>query len=284
VHGSRRAVAHDPTVSPGWPSRTADLVAVAFCLLAYAATARLVGRAREVLQPKIGTAHAALVPLRHCPARRLATILITLALFGIGLTKLLVGGAFATVLDRHRRSAEPLQLVRGDGPHARPAGTKPATAGAGARWSRTARIHASAQSLARRSGLPSSPRARASRPRLPHSRRPGRAADGLPGRGDGLSRVHGRVIYADETLPVPRRSGYVPRRLRRAYEHENPPWHYVTVSPPAPLGGPVRCSPRWSAAGRPGNPQATAPAFRWLCTLITPTTPRAAASAFKYCG
>jgi hypothetical protein len=113
-----------PTVSPGWPSRTADLVAVAFCLLANAATARLVGRAREALQPKIGTAHAALVPLRHRPARRLATILITLALFGIGLTKLLVGGAFATVLDRHRRSAEPLQLVRGDGPHARPAGPR----------------------------------------------------------------------------------------------------------------------------------------------------------------
>jgi len=65
-----------PTVSPGWPSRTADLVAVAFCLLANAATVRLVGRAREALQPKIGTAHAALVPLRHRPARRLATILL----------------------------------------------------------------------------------------------------------------------------------------------------------------------------------------------------------------
>ena len=37
----------------------ADLAALAFCLLAYAGTAGLAGRAGEVLAPKIGTAHAA---------------------------------------------------------------------------------------------------------------------------------------------------------------------------------------------------------------------------------
>ena len=76
----------------------ADLAAMAFCLLAYAATAGLAGRAGEVLAPKIGTAHAALVRYAIVLLGGLATILITLALFGIGLTQLLVGGAFATVL------------------------------------------------------------------------------------------------------------------------------------------------------------------------------------------
>src|SRR5208282_1055071 len=37
----------------------ADAAAVAFCLLAYLGTAGLAGRAREVLEPKIGTSHAA---------------------------------------------------------------------------------------------------------------------------------------------------------------------------------------------------------------------------------
>jgi small conductance mechanosensitive channel len=71
---------------------------VTFCLLAYTATAGLAGRAGEVLQPKIGTAHAALVRYAIVLLGGLATGLITLALFGIGLTQLLVGGAFATVL------------------------------------------------------------------------------------------------------------------------------------------------------------------------------------------
>jgi len=76
----------------------ADLAAVAFCLLAYAATAGLAGKTVEILQPKIGTAHAALVRYAVVLLGGLATILITLGLFGIGITQLLVGGAFATVL------------------------------------------------------------------------------------------------------------------------------------------------------------------------------------------
>ena len=76
----------------------ADLTAVAFCLLAYAATAGLAGKTREVLQPKIGPEHAALTRYGIILLGGLATILITLGLFGIGLTQLLVGGAFATVV------------------------------------------------------------------------------------------------------------------------------------------------------------------------------------------
>jgi small-conductance mechanosensitive channel len=76
----------------------ADLAAVAFCLLASAATAGLAGRTGAALQPTIGTEHAALTRYAIIVAGGLATILITLGLFGVGLTQLLVGGAFATVV------------------------------------------------------------------------------------------------------------------------------------------------------------------------------------------
>jgi len=72
--------------------------AVAFCLLAAAATAGLAGRARDVLRPKVGTAHAAVVRYTVVLVGGLATTLITLQLLGIDVTQLLVGGAFATVL------------------------------------------------------------------------------------------------------------------------------------------------------------------------------------------
>lgn len=76
----------------------ADLAAVAFCLLASAGTAGLAGKTGGTLQPKIGTEHAALTRYAIIVVGGLATILITLGLFGIGLTQLLVGGAFATVV------------------------------------------------------------------------------------------------------------------------------------------------------------------------------------------
>jgi small-conductance mechanosensitive channel len=76
----------------------ADAAAVAFCLLASVATAGLAGKAHEVLQPKIGTEHAAVIRYNVVLLGGLATILIILQLFGIAVTQLLVGGAFATVL------------------------------------------------------------------------------------------------------------------------------------------------------------------------------------------
>jgi hypothetical protein len=102
----------------------ADAAAVAFCLLAYLGTAGLAGRAREVLEPKIGTSHAAVICYTIVLVGGLATILITLQLFGIGVTQLLVGGAFGHHPGRHRGAAEPLQRVRRNGPAARPAGRR----------------------------------------------------------------------------------------------------------------------------------------------------------------
>jgi small-conductance mechanosensitive channel len=76
----------------------ADAAAVAFCLLAFAATAGLAGKAQDVLRPRVGTPHAAVVRYAVALFGGLATILVTLELLGIGVTQLLVGGAFATVL------------------------------------------------------------------------------------------------------------------------------------------------------------------------------------------
>jgi hypothetical protein len=55
----------------------ADAAAVAFCVLAYLGTAGLAGRAREVLEPKIGTSHAAVIRYAIVLLGGLATILIT---------------------------------------------------------------------------------------------------------------------------------------------------------------------------------------------------------------
>jgi small neutral amino acid transporter SnatA (MarC family) len=71
---------------------------VAFCLLASVGTTGLAGRTHEVLQPKLGTAHAAVILYAIVLLGGLVTIPIALQLFGIAVTQLLVGGAFATVL------------------------------------------------------------------------------------------------------------------------------------------------------------------------------------------
>ena len=87
-----RALGHTGTEA------AADAAAVAFGLLAYMGTAGLAGRARAVLEPKIGTSHAAVIRYTIVLLGDLATILITLQLFSIAVTQLLLGGAFAAIL------------------------------------------------------------------------------------------------------------------------------------------------------------------------------------------
>ena len=87
-----RALGHTGTEA------VADIAAVAFCLLAYVGSAGLAGQVRGVLEPKIGTSHAAVIRYTILLLGSLAAILITLQLFGIAVTQLLVGGAFATIL------------------------------------------------------------------------------------------------------------------------------------------------------------------------------------------
>jgi small-conductance mechanosensitive channel len=82
----------------GGTEALADAAAVTFFLIAALATATLAGRAREVLQPRIGTSHAAIIRYTLVLLGGLATILITLQLFNISVTQLLVGGAVASVV------------------------------------------------------------------------------------------------------------------------------------------------------------------------------------------
>lgn len=72
--------------------------AAAFFVLAAAATMGLSGKARDTLQPRIGSTHAALVRAVLVLAGLIATVTVTLSLFGLPVTQLLLGGAVVGVL------------------------------------------------------------------------------------------------------------------------------------------------------------------------------------------
>jgi 4-amino-4-deoxy-L-arabinose transferase-like glycosyltransferase len=71
--------------------------AVAFCALASAATIGLSGKARSVLEPAIGPSHAAVVRYALVLIGAVTTLLVTLALLGIPISQLLLGGALTSV-------------------------------------------------------------------------------------------------------------------------------------------------------------------------------------------
>ena len=86
--------------APGSP--TAKIIRAAaggaFCVLAGGATIGLSGRAREVLEPRVGSSHAAVVRYTILLAGSIATVAITLELFGIKVGQLVLGGALTAVL------------------------------------------------------------------------------------------------------------------------------------------------------------------------------------------
>ena len=69
-----------------------------FFLLAAYASIGLGNKAREVLLPRLGYAHAAVVRFAIVVAGGIATILVTLQLFDIAVTQLVVGGAVTGVI------------------------------------------------------------------------------------------------------------------------------------------------------------------------------------------
>ena len=71
---------------------------MAFCLLAVFATIGFSRIARDLLEPRTGTAHAAVVRYTIVLAGGLATVIITLELFQVPVGNLLLGGAFTAVL------------------------------------------------------------------------------------------------------------------------------------------------------------------------------------------
>ncbi len=72
--------------------------AVAFFLLAGFATVGLGNKARDVLQPSVGSSHAAVVRFAVLLIAGLLTIVFTMELFAIPITQVVVGGALTGVL------------------------------------------------------------------------------------------------------------------------------------------------------------------------------------------
>jgi hypothetical protein len=72
--------------------------AVVFFLLAFYASIGLGNKAREVLLPKLGYAHSAVVRFAIVVAGSIATILVTLQLFDIAVAQLVVGGAVTGII------------------------------------------------------------------------------------------------------------------------------------------------------------------------------------------
>jgi small-conductance mechanosensitive channel len=85
---------------PGQLGRSIAAVAAAgaFLLFGLAAVLGLAGQARQVLQPVMGSAHAAVVRYSIVLVGTVTTITITLALFKIPVGQLIVGGALTTIL------------------------------------------------------------------------------------------------------------------------------------------------------------------------------------------
>ena len=75
----------------------AAATAVAFCVFASAATIGLSGKARSVLEPVMGTGHAAVVRYALVLIGAITTLIVTLALFGVPIGQLLLGGALTSV-------------------------------------------------------------------------------------------------------------------------------------------------------------------------------------------
>jgi small-conductance mechanosensitive channel len=70
----------------------------AFCIFAAGATVGLSATARDVLQPRVGSAHAAVVRYSIVLVGSIATFVITLELFKIPIGQLILGGALTAVL------------------------------------------------------------------------------------------------------------------------------------------------------------------------------------------
>lgn len=72
--------------------------AIVFCLLATSAALGIPGKVRKVFEPRLGSAHAAVIRYAILLVGLIIILVITLQLFGVPVGQLLVGGAFTSVL------------------------------------------------------------------------------------------------------------------------------------------------------------------------------------------
>lgn len=98
AHFATRAGKPPPTLANSPDHWVALGTAIAFPLLALAATMGLSGKARETLQPRIGATHATLVRIVLVLIGVIATVTISLSLFGLNVAQLVLGGAVIGVL------------------------------------------------------------------------------------------------------------------------------------------------------------------------------------------
>ena len=71
--------------------------AVLFLALGIAATYGLAGKSRELLQPTAGPAHSAIVRYAILIVGAFTTLVVTLVLFGVDVSQLVLGGAITTI-------------------------------------------------------------------------------------------------------------------------------------------------------------------------------------------
>ena len=85
----------------GLPHGTRQFIAVGaavlFGVFASMATYGLAGKARDLLEPKAGPSHSAIVRYALLIAGAFTTLVITLVLFGVPVSELVLGGALTTV-------------------------------------------------------------------------------------------------------------------------------------------------------------------------------------------
>jgi small-conductance mechanosensitive channel len=98
---SRQARDDSGPIFSGTNSTTNQLIsvglAVAFLVFGSVATYSLAGKVRELIQPRVGTGHAAVAGYAILIVGAFTTLVITLLLFGVDVSQLLLGGAITTV-------------------------------------------------------------------------------------------------------------------------------------------------------------------------------------------
>ena len=84
--------------APGWTYRIVWVgTAVLFLIFGSIATVGLAAQARQLLEPRVGIAYAAVVRYAVLIVGAFTTLLLTLVLFGVPVSQLVLGGALTTV-------------------------------------------------------------------------------------------------------------------------------------------------------------------------------------------
>ena len=96
-HAARKDSRFLWTTSHGINQTIAIGTAVLFLIFGSMATYGLANQARQLLEPRVGTAHSAIVRYAVLIVGAFTTLLLTLVLFGVPVSQLVLGGALTTV-------------------------------------------------------------------------------------------------------------------------------------------------------------------------------------------